>query len=147
MKQYLLAAVFTFFATGASAQDADLFDYVCLVKKDVIEGVTSDGQKLSPYEDDFEIRISFDLGTYEYFEINEIDYLISADENQLVLSDDTEIRSNYDAKLHYKRIWKINRKTGKSIEDYIYYDSKEGKKITGTAHTESDCTLAPFTEF
>lgn len=146
--------IFAIFAFGASllatnsmAQDANFFDYICVVKKDIVTGLPTDGNKIAPYEEEFERRISFDLETMEFFEYGDVEYLTSANENELVLYQDEMIMPDNQSKNFTTMVWKIDRKTGKSVEDTVYYDSISGNKITGTIHTESDCTLAPFTEF
>ncbi len=148
MKKFLFSAVFlAFAANNVSAQDAKLFDYICIVKKDIVTGLPTDGNKISPYEEDFERRISFDLETMEFFEYTDIETIEQVNDNEIILYNDQMIMPDQQSKNFTTLVWKINRKTGKSVEDTIYYDSISGGKITGTIHTESDCTLAPFTEF
>lgn len=148
MKKFLFSAVFlAFAASNVSAQDAKLFDYICIVKKDIVTGLPTDGNKISPYEEDFERRISFDLETMEFFEYSDVETIEQVNDNEIILYNDQMIMPDQQSKNFTTLVWKINRKTGKSVEDTIYYDSISGGKITGTIHTESDCTLAPFTEF
>lgn len=148
MKKFLFSAVFlAFAANNVSAQDAKLFDYICIVKKDIVTGLPTDGNKISPYEEDFERRISFDLETMEFFEYSDVETIEQVNDNEIILYNDQMIMPDQQSKNFTTLVWKINRKTGKSVEDTIYYDSISGGKITGTIHTESDCTLAPFTEF
>lgn len=148
MKKFLFSAIFlAFAANNVSAQDAKLFDYICIVKKDIVTGLPTDGNKISPYEEDFERRISFDLETMEFFEYSDVETIEQVNDNEIILYNDQMIMPDQQSKNFTTLVWKINRKTGKSIEDTIYYDSISGGKITGTIHTESDCTLAPFTEF